>query len=1420
MSYKSGENVIDYSFCEADLIHSAKKNVRFFIEIIIGLVIGIGLLGVLGSTLLGSISCLGSCLGCEECVESAAFADECMYEMGCEDCSDDYYDDMGCWEEIATENYETANECATCEGIDCFGREGCFASEGCGDCEHCAGTMYYSVTIVAGEQRKTLEIDEEQARLGVYYPAGAPSDYYKFLGYYDKEAGGTMYVNSEGTIVKTLVNGMTLYGRYQEYRVNEAITFYLELEELGEHDKTIALTIGSPMLTMPTAPEKEGYDFVGWYMNGQLVYSGNVSQNQIFHLYTFGLDVFASEGPYTLTPRYEAKRYEVKFVVYDSTYTLIANYNTTFGQLYQQFYRNYYNLEGNERFFGWGTNLNTAPENKIKDDEIVVSDITLYPIFREPVTATFYTNSPYLTSTITVKLYEGQTNVLFGLLDELAIVNEESAYPGYQFVGWYKSYNADDAQATDRIDVVNQYNDYVYYGVWKTTDYKIEYYAMHYDSDTVSLIDTKTYNYSSSSVALKPAEEATKNYGYNFVGWCLNEDCSDTPRMELDPYTYGNKKVYAKYTPKTYDYSWFTNGGTVDGWMDGTDEVVYGQENYLPVPTREGYNFLGWKLDGTNIMVGDENGYVNKFTFNTLGLETTLASDNKLTNEGFLLMGVWEVQTFTVKFMIDGKTYNEQTINWGQKVVLPDDPTKKGYEFIGWYTEEGQQFFAATDIKKDWTLIARFDINRYTVIFYVDGMANIAESVPHGTTLSEAETMVNYWGNGYYDNEQRKKIGWFDSMNDDAIQYTTDFLIEKDEVKVYAHFEYAKVFNFIEAESQQTRYYFVGEKYVFPEADKPGYEFLGWGTSETSSTVTVAKGAEYRIKEDSKLNWYPKFKAIDYKITYYFGNTIYANDTYTIEDEKQLLTIYDAPTKTGYTFVGWVVDSNGNYDYTDEYTGNNDNVLVTKLVNSMGDKKYLAAFKNNVYTVTLRNEGGNQQISVTYDKPFDFGVPASKEGCDFEGWAWKNYDVDEANKAIITTASGASKGVYDIDGNSSAYPIYTRKQYAFTWMADGSVATTTYQKHFDTKVTKPVDPIKEGYSFVGWYADSGLTQEYNFNHEVTGRETIYAKFSINQYTVKFTVGGSQKYSVSLTYNTSLSSAIRDAQQYVTEYATRETANFKFWRDSWTGNHYDENSKVPARNMELIAVFDMPIYLIFNANGGVIYKTNNTSVTMGPGYGTATVTVPTVTRQGYTFVGWYKTNVDKVEGSQVSVSGSETSKTEVTYVARWQADTYNIYYYVNGTLMQTGTYTMEATEVSGGMKLWNGNPDPGQKLNGWYISSSYMGTAISAIDNTGKAEGNKTTGHIALYGKYETETYTITFKNKDGSTYKTMTVTYGQSLSTLTWINEYAALNNPDGQTFGGFVKGNVSYVNSAGVWATKYNTVTWTEDIVLTARWY
>ena len=52
------------------------------------------------------------------------------------------------------------------------------------------------------------------------------------------------------------------------------------------------------------------------------------------------------------------------------------------------------------------------------------------------------------------------------------------------------------------------------------------------------------------------------------------------------------------------------------------------------------------------------------------------------------------------------------------------------------------------------------------------------------------------------------------------------------------------------------------------------------------------------------------------------------------------------------------------------------------------------------------------------------------------------------------------------------------------------------------KVTKPADPTRTGYKFLGWYSDEGLTTEFKFTTKITKDTTIYAKWVKNDPVVK------------------------------------------------------------------------------------------------------------------------------------------------------------------------------------------------------------------------------------------------------------------------------------------------------------------------------
>ena len=112
--------------------------------------------------------------------------------------------------------------------------------------------------------------------------------------------------------------------------------------------------------------------------------------------------------------------------------------------------------------------------------------------------------------------------------------------------------------------------------------------------------------------------------------------------------------------------------------------------------------------------------------------------------------------------------------------------------------------------------------------------------------------------------------------------------------------------------------------------------------------------------------------------------------------------------------------------------------------------------------------------------------------------------------------------------------VSCNKEYTITCLnEDGSVYTTVNVNH-KQGFTKPVDPIKEGYTFIGWFNGD---EKWNYNnYEVTEDMTVVAKFEINKYTITFeTGGGSVIPSITKEYNDLIetpSNPVREGYEFV------------------------------------------------------------------------------------------------------------------------------------------------------------------------------------------------------------------------------------------------------------------------------------------------
>ena len=181
------------------------------------------------------------------------------------------------------------------------------------------------------------------------------------------------------------------------------------------------------------------------------------------------------------------------------------------------------------------------------------------------------------------------------------------------------------------------------------------------------------------------------------------------------------------------------------------------------------------------------------------------------------------------------------------------------------------------------------------------------------------------------------------------------------------------------------------------------------------------------------------------------------------------------PEKTGYTFVGWFVDSQKTQEF-------NLNIKITQ--NQTLYAKWIS--NSYTYTITYNLDGGNlsktNPTSYTAESNIKLNNP-TKENYTFVGWRGTNLETPAESVTI-------QKGSY---GDRIYTAVWKLTQYTITCVADGEIVNTITQD-YGTAVSAPTEPTKDGFRFAGWYSDENLTQYYTFTTMPAGGIRIYASW--------------------------------------------------------------------------------------------------------------------------------------------------------------------------------------------------------------------------------------------------------------------------------------------------------------------------------------
>ena len=182
------------------------------------------------------------------------------------------------------------------------------------------------------------------------------------------------------------------------------------------------------------------------------------------------------------------------------------------------------------------------------------------------------------------------------------------------------------------------------------------------------------------------------------------------------------------------------NGGTGDGGNNGgttveTPEVVDHTGAYYAVDDNGDFvderYCITLKADGTfEIYGGDSGTYSISGETITMSHEndsaTATIKDGKITADGttFVKESVFKSRSYTVRFVTNGGSeIGDVAATFGEKLTMPEAPTKDGYWFAGWYTtpELKGRYDKNALVRKSFTLYAKWDVAIEMPITGIDG---------------------------------------------------------------------------------------------------------------------------------------------------------------------------------------------------------------------------------------------------------------------------------------------------------------------------------------------------------------------------------------------------------------------------------------------------------------------------------------------------------------------------------------------------------------------------------------------------------------------------------------------------------------------------------------------------------------------------
>mgnify|MGYP000830359211 FL=1 len=779
----------------------------------------------------------------------------------------------------------------------------------------------------------------------------------------------------------------------------------------------------------------------------------------------------------------------------------------------------------------------------------------------------------------------------------------------------------------------------------------------------------------------------------------------------------------------------------------GVKEGTYYRDTQVTLTAKAaptGYDFVGW-YEGSNLVS------------TSLSFAVTLTANRTL-------VAKYKIKSYTVNATsedINKGTVSPagQTVEHGANATVVATP-KAAYNFAGWYngttkvSSNASYTFAVT---ANISLTAKFTIKTFTTTTAnsTGGTASVNKSSVEygGSAIWTATPSTGYnfskWSNGSTANP-------LTVSNITANTHITPVFV----LKSYTVTWNPNGGSVSPTSTTKTHGSTLG---TLPTPTRAAnaqytYTFKGWFTAATGGTQVSAS-----TTVTGNVTYYAQWTANIRSYTATFngnGGGTPSPSTITKTYGSELGTL---PTcsRTGYTFLGW-------------YTASSGGTKISSATKITGTVTYYAQWSINSYTLTYNVNGGNAvspaSKSVQYGSAYGTLPTPTKNS---------NAEFTYAFAGWYTAASGGTQVTANTTMGASNTTIYahwtaTRRSYTIGYQTTyGSLNRTSQSVAYGSKgsctLTMPSNDAQYTYTFQGWYTaangggtkvGSSLTLE---TPSVTGAATYYAYVTraANRYTFTFNAnGGSTPSSSSITknYNEAIGTLPTCSRAADNTY----TYAFAGWFDTSAtsgGTQLTTTTKVTS-NKTWYARWTANIRsytATFNGNGGGTPSPSTITKT----YGSELGTLPTCSRTGYTFLGWYTASSG---GTKISSATKITGT--VTYYAQWSINSYTLTYNVNGgNAVSPASKSVQYGSAYGTLPTptKNSNAEFTYAFAGWYTAAS-GGTQVTA--NTTMGASNTT---IYAHWTATRRSYTIGYQTTYGSLNRTsQSVAYGSKGScTLT-----------------------------------------------------